>query len=109
MKALQISIGFLPTLSLAGILTRDLVTPAPCVGIAIKNIIGPDGIGELENQGFGVVGIDGSDLEYKAANFNTLYISLAVITHKVGTTHPQKKAHKPIGSMWALWVVGFNP
>jgi hypothetical protein len=71
MKVLQITIGFLPVLSLAAVLTRDLVSPAPCVGIAIKDILGPDGEGEIEYQGFGEVGIDGSDPEYDAASSNT--------------------------------------
>jgi hypothetical protein len=71
MKVLQITIGFLPVLSLAAILQRDFVTPVPCVGIAIKNILGPDGEGEIEYQGFGEVGTDGSDPEYDASSLDT--------------------------------------
>jgi len=65
------TIGFMPVLSLAAVLTRDLVNPAPCVGIAVDNILGPGGIGEIEYQGFGVVGIDGSDPKYEAESSYT--------------------------------------
>lgn len=71
MRVLQITIGFLPVFSLAAVLTRDTVSPAICVGIAYKDIIGSGGTGELEYQGFGEVGTDGSDPEYDAASLDT--------------------------------------
>jgi hypothetical protein len=73
MKVFHLTAGLLPTLSLAFILPpRDLVHPAPCVGIAYKDIIAGDGKGELEYNGYGVVGIDGSNPKWDAGDLNTL-------------------------------------
>jgi hypothetical protein len=71
MKVLQITIGFLPVLSLAAVLARDTITPAICVGIAWKDIVASGGGGTLEYQGFGEVGVDGSDPEYDAGSLDT--------------------------------------
>ncbi|KAI0123924.1 hypothetical protein BJ170DRAFT_66641 [Xylariales sp. AK1849] len=71
MKVLQITIGFLPVLSLAAVLARDTVSPAICVGIAVKDVLASGGAGELEYQGFGEVGTDGSDPEYDASSLDT--------------------------------------
>jgi len=72
MKLLHITVGFLlPVLSMAAVLQRDLVMPAPCVGIALKDLQAPGGAGELEYQGFGVSGIDGQDPHYDASSLDT--------------------------------------
>ncbi|KAI0127775.1 hypothetical protein BJ170DRAFT_386867 [Xylariales sp. AK1849] len=71
MKVLQITVGFLPVLSLAAVLARDTVSPAICVGIAYKEIEGAGGGGELEYNGWGEVGTDGSNPEYDASSLDT--------------------------------------
>lgn len=43
MKVLQITIGFLPVLSLAAVLARDTITPGICVGIAYHDTDAPGG------------------------------------------------------------------
>jgi hypothetical protein len=71
MKVLQITIGFLPVLSLAAVLKRSTISPGLCVGIAYKDIEAPGGGGDIEYQGFGEVGTDGSNPVWDASNINT--------------------------------------
>ncbi|KAI1264387.1 hypothetical protein F5Y18DRAFT_80766 [Xylariaceae sp. FL1019] len=68
-----INISLLPLATASSITPRSFVKPAPCVGIAIKNILAPDGAGALEYQGFGVVGIDGSEPEYDAGSIDSYH------------------------------------
>jgi hypothetical protein len=72
MKVLQITIGFLPVLSMAAVVERDT---GLCVGIAYKDIIAPGGAGTIEYQGFGVVGLDGSNPKYDAGSLNNMHAS----------------------------------
>jgi hypothetical protein len=73
MKANQLTIALLPALAQAAVLIRDTISPAICVGIAYQDTLAAGGAGEIEYQGFGESGIDGSNPVYDASSLDTYY------------------------------------